>query len=395
MLTDDSVFVNNHRHDCLLSEISYSSFEKRTSTSTICHQVNFENQSHINTNDFYDQTSTDQTMLVCQQSSSNENQQRTTEITNQLFLTSVQLSAYLISTRKHSNDNLLIIDCGSPLRHNEKRIKDSLLLNINDKISRKRLVNRGLKNFLDTNQLNRIIQSDFIVLYDDTMQSTTCSNSIQQQQQQQISSVIQCIFEQIKLFDSTKTIAILQSSFEEFYQHYPTLCYVSSSNLSIENGQISTPTPSLDIDMYQMSEILPGLYLGNARDAEDLNLLTENQIQVILNISTTIPCFYRDENLFDYVQLNCLDSTRENLLQYFPKILELIHEKLSTNKNILVHCQGGISRSPTFIIAYLMQYHSKTFDQAYELVKHKRKIINPNLNFLAQLTRFEQMCQAK
>ena len=38
-----------------------------------------------------------------------------------------------------------------------------------------------------------------------------------------------------------------------------------------------------------------------------------------------------------------------------------------------------------------MKYHEKTFDQAYLLVKDKRKIINPNLNFLAQLTRYEQI----
>ncbi|NJO94472.1 MAG: dual specificity protein phosphatase family protein, partial [Hydrococcus sp. RM1_1_31] len=36
-----------------------------------------------------------------------------------------------------------------------------------------------------------------------------------------------------------------------------------------------------------------------------------------------------------------------------------------------------------FIIGYLMKYHSKSFDQAYTLVKDKRKIINPKFKFFS------------
>jgi protein-tyrosine phosphatase len=80
----------------------------------------------------------------------------------------------------------------------------------------------------------------------------------------------------------------------------------------------------------------------------------------------------------------------QNILQYFETTFEYIHQKLSMNQNILVHCQGGVSRSPSFIIGYLMKYHSKTFDEAYNFVKTKRSIINPNLNFLGQLTQYQQ-----
>jgi protein-tyrosine phosphatase len=49
------------------------------------------------------------------------------------------------------------------------------------------------------------------------------------------------------------------------------------------------------------------------------------------------------------------------------------------------------SRSPSFIIGYLMKYHSKTFEEAHNLVKIKRNIIHPNLNFLDKLTQYQQM----
>jgi hypothetical protein len=330
-------------------------------------------------------------MLVCQQTSvidnNNENDQED-KTSSSVFLTSAQVSAYMTSVINIQNGKLLIMDCGLPLRHNERRIKDSFLLNINDKLSRKRLINRGLKNFLDQTQLNRLNQSEIIILYDDSISSSSssCSNSPIQHRP---SSSLQCIFDQIHLYDLNKTIYILQSSFDEFYQSYPTFCYLSPSN-SIPNDHPSA-SPTADIESYEMSEILPGLYLGNAHDAEDMKLLKQNQIQSIINISTTIPCYYSNETLFDYLQLFCNDSCQENILQYFDKTFEYIQNKLLLNKNILVHCQGGISRSPSFIIGYLMKYHSKTFDQAYLIVKDKRKIINPNLNFLAQLTRYEQL----
>jgi dual specificity MAP kinase phosphatase len=151
------------------------------------------------------------------------------------------------------------------------------------------------------------------------------------------------------------------------------------------------PVKQTDIEFCQLSEVLPGLYLGSSRDAENLNLLQEHQIKTVINISTTIPCYFEDEKLFEYLRLPCHDSPNQNILQYFETTFEYIREKLSKNKNILVHCQAGISRSPSFIIGYLMKYHSTTFDEAYDLVKNKRNIINPNLNFLGQLTQYQKI----
>ncbi len=62
----------------------------------------------------------------------------------------------------------------------------------------------------------------------------------------------------------------------------------------------------------------------------------------------------------------------------------------SLNGKVLVHCQMGISRSPTIVIAYLMKRNDLTYDMAFNEVKLKRSIIDPNILFLSQLCDYER-----
>ena len=57
--------------------------------------------------------------------------------------------------------------------------------------------------------------------------------------------------------------------------------------------------------------------------------------------------------------------------------------------SVLIHCQMGISRSATVAIAYLMKYHSFSRDAAYQYVKERRPLINPNPGFWSQLQLFQ------
>ena len=56
---------------------------------------------------------------------------------------------------------------------------------------------------------------------------------------------------------------------------------------------------------------------------------------------------------------------------------------------MLVHCQAGISRSPTIVIAYLMNKMQMRMNDAYNMVRDKRPIIAPNLVFMSQLMDYE------
>lgn len=82
------------------------------------------------------------------------------------------------------------------------------------------------------------------------------------------------------------------------------------------------------------------------------------------------------------------DDFRADISQYFLQFIQFIDEYRKTGP-VLVHCAGGISRSPTLVAAYLMWEHGWTRKQALEHVTKSRKIVDPNEGFMDQLLEFE------
>jgi protein-tyrosine phosphatase len=59
------------------------------------------------------------------------------------------------------------------------------------------------------------------------------------------------------------------------------------------------------------------------------------------------------------------------------------------SRRIFIHCNAGISRSPTIVIAYVMKHLKVDFEHAFKLVKETRLTINPNAGFLSQLKDYD------
>ncbi|CAG4981111.1 unnamed protein product [Colias eurytheme] len=139
------------------------------------------------------------------------------------------------------------------------------------------------------------------------------------------------------------------------------------------------------------SQIIPGLYLSNARAAADRNVLQQLNITHVLTVEARrLPkSTFVDSNICTlYIRAN--DTPQTNLLPYFPMANAFIEEGLQKG-NVLVHCHFGVSRSATLVIAYIMQKYSLSFEQAYNFVRQRRKFINPNPGFVSQLKQYHKM----
>ncbi len=65
------------------------------------------------------------------------------------------------------------------------------------------------------------------------------------------------------------------------------------------------------------------------------------------------------------------------------------------NSKCLVHCKMGVSRSASTVIAYAMKEYGWSLEKAYNFVKQKRSIAQPNAAFMRQLAEYEGILDAR
>ena len=71
-------------------------------------------------------------------------------------------------------------------------------------------------------------------------------------------------------------------------------------------------------------------------------------------------------------------------------IVDFIDHALGKASSVLVHCYDGLSISPAFVIAYMMNKYSWGLDKAYEFLLQKRPEIQLEQEYIDQLYALEQ-----
>jgi dual specificity phosphatase 12 len=138
------------------------------------------------------------------------------------------------------------------------------------------------------------------------------------------------------------------------------------------------------------AEVAPGLYLGDRRDAKDRAALRRLNIQSIVNCTPPksedpaagCPSFFERE--LRYLRVPIYDSPAEDAAEHFDEVLDFIASRLHYG-GVLVHCNRGVSRSATFVVAHLMKSRALDPAAALELVRAARPQAEPNAAFLKQL----------
>lgn len=312
---------------------------------------------------------------------------------------------------------VIVLDCRTFTDFNMQHIKESVHLNCRDKLIRRRLASRKLQvkdliacestkskivdnsppmaksnahpsscSLANLNLDENENAQNMIVLYDNT---TADVKDLEVEQ-----NPLRIVQENIKQSGYKKQCKILKGGFQQFQQLWPEFCVqkgvtpIKQSSMYYDAKMTADQNQSA-IDSALMTPITSFLYLGNERDAADGAALERAGIRYILNLTCNVP-FYNTANknyVFKRIAVN--DCHSQNLQQFFTEAFDFIEEARANKSKVLVHCQAGISRSPTIVIAYLMYHSHLSMAEANSQVKKLRSIIAPNLIFVSQLLDYE------
>jgi protein-tyrosine phosphatase len=152
--------------------------------------------------------------------------------------------------------------------------------------------------------------------------------------------------------------------------------------------------------MPDFSQITKYIFIGNAHSVIGNYATQESDLLDPLNIKVVISAL-TEEEYEDYMiakedfpeiewhRFVIDDDENEKISQYFFDVHSIISNAISQNKNVIVHCAAGMSRSPTLVIAYLMIENNWSFKESIEYVKRQRPIVEPNIGFIKQLKALE------
>jgi len=125
------------------------------------------------------------------------------------------------------------------------------------------------------------------------------------------------------------------------------------------------------------------------------DVLLALNVRYVINATVDCASHFEEARLCNgatikYHRVPVQDTWHQNITEYFDDAFRFIAEAHANGSAVLVHCRAGISRSPTVVLAYLMQREGMSLNDAYTVLKRVRPCVSPNLDFMGQLVQYEQ-----
>ena len=142
------------------------------------------------------------------------------------------------------------------------------------------------------------------------------------------------------------------------------------------------------------SKILSFMYLSGRKaiTEDDGKWLDKAKITHVVSLTQLIPPQMKDRKHVRHlkVRINDSENAKLELARKLPEILSFIEKARREGGKVLVHCDAGMSRSASVVLAYCMRFGKMTLIQATKLVRKRRTMISPNPAFMALLCDLER-----
>lgn len=143
-----------------------------------------------------------------------------------------------------------------------------------------------------------------------------------------------------------------------------------------------------------IDEILAGLFLSGYEPAYNAVTVREKGVTHILKVArestfrNVTPT--RTFAINGFLAIDVRDRSFERMYPYFKQIAAFIRNAHANGGVVLVHCQMGVSRSVTAVLAHLMINHRMNLAHAYDVVAAARGRIKPTNTFVVELRMLER-----
>ncbi|XP_060698260.1 dual specificity protein phosphatase 5 [Hemiscyllium ocellatum] len=214
-------------------------------------------------------------------------------------------------------------------------------------------------------------------------------------------SIAQIVFNTLTGVSPRVKIYLLKGGYEDFHSQYPECCTELTPGMNYTSVQEvketdASPTNQHDkpcsnhrpvYDQGKPVEILPFLYLGSAYHASRPDFLDDLHITALLNVSRDCAEYFKSKYHYKFIPVE--DTATADMSSHFQEAIDFIDHVRHTGGKVLVHCEAGISRSPTICLAYLMRSKELRLEEAFDYIKERRNTISPNFGFMNQLLQYE------
>eukprot|EP01127_Copromyxa_protea_P009848 TRINITY_DN2353_c0_g1_i3.p1 TRINITY_DN2353_c0_g1~~TRINITY_DN2353_c0_g1_i3.p1 ORF type:complete len:172 (-),score=33.80 TRINITY_DN2353_c0_g1_i3:167-682(-) len=146
--------------------------------------------------------------------------------------------------------------------------------------------------------------------------------------------------------------------------------------------------PSSSKNLHGCYHILDFLWLGDMYTSKESAFLQKIGVRYILNAAHNLDNLFPDQ--FVYCNIAVQDQNATNIQRYFTESNAFLEQARREGAMVLVHCRGGVSRSATLVLAFIMWKLRLSYKKALKFLVERKPNVQPNPGFASQLVSYEK-----